>query len=213
MQPDRFLADAWTAAHDKLALSGDDLVLQELIQAWGGETRFYHGLAHLRRGLQVMAELGCHDGLAELVWFFRDAIYVVGRSDNELNSACWFSSYAEGRGLDAATAQRGARLILMTADHQRAVSDDALWPFLNDTDLSVFATGRPTYDRYADDVWREYQPLVPRAAYVAGRAAFMAAFVSRPIFLNDAMKSKEPIAHKNIAAELDRLRLEHERAD
>ncbi len=137
-----------------------------------------------------------------------------GDSDNELNSAhVGSAAMPKGRGLDAATAQRGARLILMTADHQRAVSDDALWPFLNDTDLSVFATGRPTYDRYADDVWREYQPLVPRAAYVAGRAAFMAAFVSRPIFLNDAMKSKEPIAHKNIAAELDRLRLEHERAD
>ncbi len=58
MQPDRFLANAWAAAHDKLGAAGDDLVLQELVQAWGGDARFYHGLAHLRHGLQVMAELG-----------------------------------------------------------------------------------------------------------------------------------------------------------
>ena len=208
MQADDRLLVAWAQAHADLGLASDPHALQRVLAAWKGEGRCYHGPAHLRRGLQSLAELGCDAGLAVLAWFFHDAVYVVGRRDNEARSAQWFCDHAEAQGLDAQSVARGAALILMTADHQNAVTDDPLWPVLNDVDLAVFASDRATYDRYAEDVWFEYEPVMSRREFVRGRASFMSAFATHPIFLTQMMKPKEAIAHVNIDAEVARLREE-----
>ena len=183
-------------------------MLERVVDAWNQGGRHYHGLTHLGRGLETLKELECTAGLAALVWFFHDAVYVVGQPDNETQSARWFCDYTNAQGLDAQSVQRGAELILMTANHQGAVTDDPLWPIINDVDLAVFAADRPIYDQYAEDVWREYKPIVPRKDFAVGRAAFMTAFASRPIFLTETMKPKEAIAHANIEAEVARLRKE-----
>ena len=208
MRADHQVEEAWTRAHGQLSLTSEPSVLEQVVDAWSQEGRHYHGSTHLRRGLETLKELGCTAGLATLVWFFHDAVYVVGQPDNEARSARWFCDYAKAQGLDAPSTRRGAELILMTADHQGAVTDDPLWPILNDVDLAIFAADRAIYDQYAEDVWREYKPIVPRKDFAVGRAAFMAAFAARPIFLTETMKLKEAIAHANIEAEVMRLRVE-----
>ena len=203
-----FLGAQSVRSHAELGLTPDPTVLADVLEHWSAPGRFYHAVEHLRRGLEGLDGGGSELGLVRLAWFFHDAIYVVGRSDNETLSAEWLDAYARGAGLDEALVRRAADLILFTRDHQGATSDDPFWPVMNDIDLAVFAAHRETYDRYADNVWREYAAVAPRQQFVLGRAMFMTAFISRPIFLTPAMLSREPVAHANITAEVERLQEE-----
>ena len=74
MRLDHQVQQEWTRAHDRLSLTNDPSVLEEVVDAWSQEGRHYHGLTHLRRGLETLKELGCTAGLATLVWFFHDAV-------------------------------------------------------------------------------------------------------------------------------------------
>lgn len=209
---DEFFADEWARAHDELAISPELKALDDLLAMWGGDGRHYHSLAHLKQGLIFLDPYDESVTLVRLAWFFHDAIYETGRGDNEQRSGDWFATYTSGRGLSAELVERGERLIRLTKDHQGALTDDPLWPIMNDVDLGIFAASREAYDAYANNVWNEYKSVVTRQQFVLGRAAFMAAFKSRPIFLTEAMKAREPVARANIDAEIARLRLEAERA-
>jgi predicted metal-dependent HD superfamily phosphohydrolase len=208
MAPHIDLADQWRAAHADLGIEPDLGVFQQVVEHWNGEGRFYHAIAHLEHGLRALADAGPEAALVRLVWFFHDVIYVVGRADNEARSADWFVSYARGRGLDEASAERGRELILFTRDHQGAVTDDPLWPLLNDVDLGVLVAAPHAYERYAQDVWREYAAVATRERYVLGRTAFLTAMRARPIFLTPAMRALEPRALGNIDVELRMLTAE-----
>ncbi|ODT88700.1 hypothetical protein [Phenylobacterium sp. SCN 70-31] len=203
--PDVFFADQWTRAHAELGIPSDAKVLSDLLALWGGDGRHYHSLAHLKYGLVALDRYGEGVGLVRLAWFFHDAIYVIGRGDNEQLSADWFTAYARRQNLKTELVDRGERLILMTKDHQGAVSDDPLWPIMNDVDLAVFATPPDVYEVYAANVWREYEAIATRQQFVLGRAAFMSAFKSRPVFQTEAMRNCEQAAHRNIDAEVARL--------
>ena len=200
-----FVAHEWFQAHADLGIASDPAVLDQLIAQWNEGGRYYHSLSHLEHGLAALERYGREAALARLVWFFHDAIYVAGRDDNEDRSAAWFAAYAEGQGLDASRVTRGARLIRLTKDHQGAVTDDPLWPIINDVDLGIFGASREAYDAYSDAIWREYQTVATRQQFVLGRAAFMSAFRSRPIFRTDEMSDKERVARANIDAEITRL--------
>lgn len=210
---DAFIARQWSQAHADLGVEADPAVLDQLIAHWSQEHRRYHSMSHLERGLAALEPYGREAALARLVWFFHDAVYVVGRGDNEQRSAEWFAAYAKGQGLDADQVARGARLIRLTRDHQGAVTDDPLWPIVNDVDLGVLCAPREVYDAYAADVWREHQTVATRQQFVLGRLAFMSAFRSRPIFRTDEMKAQEGAARANIDAEITRLRDEACRED
>jgi predicted metal-dependent HD superfamily phosphohydrolase len=211
MSGDAFLAEQWRSAHSDLGVAPSAVVLADIIEAWSGEGRFYHAIAHLIHGLKALEAHGPDIGLVRLAWFFHDAIYIVGRADNEARSADWFGAYADRQGLDEARVSRGRELILLTRDHQGAATGDPLWPVMNDVDLAIFAAPPATYQAYADNVWREYQGIVTREQFVLGRSAFMAAFRARPIFVTEAMKPSEPLAHANIDAEIQRLAKEARR--
>ena len=202
------IAAEWAKAHADLRIVPDPAVLDAVEASWRAPNRRYHATSHLIAGLRALDAYGPGAALVRLAWFFHDAIYIVGASDNERRSADWFSAYATVQGLSADAIARGHTLILDTRDHQGAVSDDPLWPIMNDVDLGVFAAPAEVYDRYADGVWLEYAVLVSRSAFAVGRAAFMSQFVSRPIFLTPQMKPKEPLAHANIAREVARLQAE-----
>lgn len=202
---DGFLDQRWRDAHAELGIAAEFSTLDRLVAFWGADGRFYHSLSHLRHGLAALADHWPKATLVHLAWFFHDAVYEVGRSDNEVESARWFAAYAEEQGLDAERLRRGADLILLTKDHQGAVTDDPLWPIMNDVDLGVFAASRAVYEAYAEDVWREYQAVATRKQFILGRAAFMSAFKSRPIFLTDGFRPKEGIARANIDVEIGRL--------
>jgi predicted metal-dependent HD superfamily phosphohydrolase len=205
---DALVAHQWFKAHADLGIEADPAILDQLTALWGEGGRYYHSLSHLEHGLTALEPYGREAALARLVWFFHDAVYVVGRGDNEERSAEWFIAYAKGRGLDEEHVSRGARLILLTKDHQGAVTDDPLWPIINDVDLGVFGASREAYDTYANNVWREYQAVATRQQFVLGRLAFMSAFKSRPIYRTDGMKAREGVARVNIEAEITRLREE-----
>lgn len=197
--------------HARLGLAPAGAALAPLLRTWSGKGRFYHSADHLLHGLRVLERQGPALDLVRLAWMFHDLVYVPGRADNEAVSAERFERHAAAHGLAAEPTRRGVQLILLTRDHQGAVTDDPLWPALNDTDLSVFAGSPADYERYAERVWREYAAVYTRRQFVLGRAAFMQAFVQRPIFLTPAFKTKETAARANIAAEVARLQAEARR--
>src|SRR5919108_136559 len=110
---------------------------EDLLARWSESHRKHHTVTHLHETLDAIGVLA--DGgvefdreAVELAGWFHDAIYEIGRDDNEDRSA------ALARKLLAASpiCEEVARLVLVTKTHKPA-DDDVNGAVLSDADLSV----------------------------------------------------------------------------
>ena len=139
---------------------------------------------------------------------FHDAIYLCGASDNEARSAA-VARAALARWLPSLDADRVAALIELTARHggltaSQVDRDAAL--FL-DCDMAILGAAPDEYRRYARLVAEEWAPVLPAAAFRAGRRAFLERLLaSDAIYLTDMFRQRlEATARANIAAEVSAL--------
>ncbi|MBK7863195.1 MAG: hypothetical protein IPJ65_32210 [Archangiaceae bacterium] len=169
-----------------------DATWASLERAYATPPRAYHTLEHV---LEVAEQW------AQQTWrqpeqtfravLFHDAVYVVGRPDNEARSA-------ELSGDDA----RVRELILLTARHghlsPRDVDDDAA-KFL-DCDLAILGAAPQRFDEYERQIAAEYRPVVGPAAYAEGRRRFLHGLLARDrIFLSDAFHLRlDALARANL---------------
>ena len=190
---------------------------QGLFSAYRTPVRHYHTIAHV-------AEVAGHfDRVADdigwrqpdevlLAVLFHDAVYRPGACDNERASA-ELALASIGRFWPRANIdhQRVVTLIELTAAHgrleQTAIDDEAAL-FL-DCDMAILGADPLAYRRYADAVAEEYRPVVPAAAYRAGRRAFLERVLSSTrIFLSDYFHHElDAAARRNLADELARQTL------
>lgn len=187
----------------------DEALRADLIAAYGAPGRHYHTLAHVEQvaeSFQAVAEgPGWRDPLqVYLAVLAHDAVYDPARTDNEARSADLARAWAARLGLPADGA---AALILATANHAAARSDDPdLGAFL-DCDLSILGADPDRYDAYARGVEAEYTAVVPQAAYRAGRARFLEQMLaSASLFHTPFFRERhEERARINLARERSRL--------
>jgi predicted metal-dependent HD superfamily phosphohydrolase len=178
---------------------------EDLLARWSETHRKHHTVAHLHEILDaigVLADAGIKFDreAVELAAWFHDAIYEIGRDDNEDRSA------ELARELLASSPIRDevARLVLLTKTHTVA-DDDVNGAVLNDADLSVLGSEPLRYRAYAAAVREEYVD-VPDEVFKPARAQLLTALLDGPLFHTAAGRERwEERARRNVAEEIHAL--------
>ena len=150
-----------------------------LVRAHRQPWRAYHGEAHV---VDCLSHLDAHRDLAgdadavEAALWFHDAIYVPWLPANEARSAAWARRVYSRAGVDPERLERIERLILATR-HSEAPThgDEAL---IVDVDLAILGAPPERYDRYEQEIRREYV-WVPAQRFRQRRAELLRAFLDR----------------------------------
>lgn len=178
---------------------------EDLLARWSESHRRHHNVAHLHELLDAIQTLA-DDGLrfdreaVELAAWFHDAIYEVGRDDNEDRSA----ELARELLASSPFREEVARLILSTKTH-KVPADDINGAVLSDADLSVLGANSARYQRYAAAVREEYR-TIPDAVFKPARARLLTDLLEGTIFLTAPGRDRwEAQARRNVTAEITAL--------
>ncbi|MGV0807827.1 HD domain-containing protein [Mycolicibacterium setense] len=178
---------------------------EDLLARWSESHRRHHNVAHLREVLDAIGTLA-DDGLhfdreaVELAAWFHDAIYDIGRDDNEDRSAMLARRLLDG----SADRDEVARLVLATKSH-KVDGGDVNAAVLSDADLSVLGAPAARYRQYADAVRDEYA-AVPDDVFRPARARVLAALLDGPIFHTaPGLQRWEEQARRNVTGEIAEL--------
>jgi predicted metal-dependent HD superfamily phosphohydrolase len=187
-------------------------VLDQIIAAYSGPTRQYHGLAHVIGVVERVNELAQEDlwsdpiqaaedaEIAVLAAWFHDVVYDSLRGDNEAASAAQARRDLTLLELDAQRVEQVAQLVEMTAHHHPTDRAGAL---VADADLWTLGGEPAEYFAYGSLIRAEYAH-VPDDLWVLGRGRFIRSFLARPhIFTTPRGRSeREPQARHNLETEL-----------
>lgn len=207
---DAALAASWDAAWSALGRPAPAGLQGELMNAWAEPHRHYHDQRHLRECLALWArwrEQSARAGEVAVALWFHDAIYDPQGGSNELNSAAWVARSLIRAGLASETAQRVHELVMATQhDAPAALSTGADARLLVDIDLSILGSPPGRFERYDQDVRKEYA-WVPGFRYRDQRAQVLQGFLDRPRLYHSeaAVALLEGQARINLAAALSRL--------
>ena len=198
--------DAWSSL-GRLPPAG---LLAELMTAWSEPHRHYHDQRHLRECLALWTRWREHcprAGEVAIALWFHDAIYDPQDGSNELSSAAWAARSVVRAGADSDTAQRVHDLVMATQhDAPAPLASSAGARVLVDIDLSILGSPAERFERYDQDVRKEYA-WVPGLRYKEARAQVLQSFLDRPRLYHGehAVALLEARARINLAAALTRL--------
>ena len=164
---------------------------EDLLARWSETHRKHHTVAHLRGilldAIGLLAEAGIEFDreAVELAAWFHDAIYEIGRDDNEDRSA------ELARELLASSPIRDevARLVMVTKTHN-VDDDDVNGAVLSDADLSVLGSEPLRYRTYAAAVREEYAD-VPDEVFKPVRAQVLSSLLDGRLFHTAAGRGSE----------------------
>jgi len=149
----------------------------ELLNRWGEPHRHYHDRRHLLQVLEALHRLGCAERPVLLAAWFHDAVYDGVPGADEEASAVLAEELLPPVGVPPAETAETARLVRLTAAHDPA-PDDERGKLLCDADLAVLARPASDYDRYTEDVRREYRH-VDDSAFRSGRRSVLESLLAR----------------------------------
>lgn len=180
--------ERWRALWRALgAVSADETLYAELTTRYAEPRRHYHSLRHLEECLAHL-DAALDDGRSapesaaevECALWFHDAVLDPLRSDNELRSAEWAQRSIREAGVDAATGERIAALILATRHDAVPATDDARW--VADVDLAILGADATRFPEYERQVRAEYSG-VPGILFRRRRRAILEGLLTRdPLF-------------------------------
>jgi predicted metal-dependent HD superfamily phosphohydrolase len=157
---DGALGATWDTAWSSLGRPAPAGLQAELMAAWSEPHRHYHDQWHLREclALWVRWRNGCQRrGEVGVALWFHDAVYDPRSGSTELNSAAWAARALVHAGADSDLAQRVHDLVMATqhgAPADLALHADA--QLLVDIDLSILGSPPERFERYDQDVRKEY---------------------------------------------------------
>ena len=212
---DAALGATWAAAWSALGRPAPAGLQAELMTAWSEPQRHYHDQRHLRECLALWTRWRHHSpraGEVAIALWFHDAIYDPQASSNELNSAAWAARSLVRAGADSDTAQRVHDLVMATQHGftqetaPAALGSNLDAQLLVDIDLSILGSPAERFERYDQDVRKEYA-WVPGFRYQEARAQVLQTFLDRPRLYHGehAVALLEAQARINLAAALSRL--------
>jgi len=190
------------------ATSEPETLYRNLIHAYTEPHRAYHTLAHLE---DCLAEFDAAHHLAaspheiEAALWFHDAVYDTHRSDNEERAGAWALQALSTIEVPSDRARHVADLVLAT--RHDAIPHDHDAALLVDVDLAILGQPPERFDRYEDQVRREYA-WVAEDIFRGKRAAILKSLLARTrIYQTDFFFDRyEGVARKNLARSLDKLR-------
>jgi predicted metal-dependent HD superfamily phosphohydrolase len=178
---------------------------EDLLARWSEAHRKHHNVAHLHETLDAIGLLAS-SGLAfdreavELAAWFHDAVYEIGRDDNEDRSA----DLARELLGSSPVRDEVARLVLVTKTH-KVVDDDINGAVLSDADLSVLGSAPVRYHAYAAAVREEYAEI-PDEVFRPARAQVLSSLLDGSLFQTAPGRERwEASARQNIAEEIAAL--------
>ena len=178
---------------------------EDLLARWSETHRKHHTVAHLHEMLDaigLLAESGIDFDreAVELAAWFHDAIYEIGRDDNEDRSA----QLARELLASSPIREEVARLVLITKTH-KVDDDDVNGAVLCDADLSVLGSDAQRYQTYAAAVREEYAD-VPDSTFRPARAQVLTSLLDGPLFHTAAGREQwEQLVRRNLTEEIRAL--------
>lgn len=180
----------------------------DLRRRYAEPRRVYHTFDHVLevvdRWAEVDRDIGWEDPSSTwIAVLLHDVVYVVGRPDNEAQSAelvrPWCRDWVDG----AVDTARVEALILATADHGAHPASESDTAHFLDCDLAVLGSTPERFARYEDAIRAEWEPVVGARAYADGRRRFLEKLAERPIFHTTYWRTRrEEQARRNLAAAL-----------
>lgn len=187
-------------------------VLEALKARYGEPQRHYHTWAHVEALLSLFET---HQGLVRdptrVLWaiYWHDAIYDPRANDNEARSAALLRVDAADT-LPADKIAQIQTMIMATAKHEQPAgmgfdlaADCAV--FL-DFDLSILAAPQAEFDRYEEDIRKEYE-FVSDETFAQVRCGILKRFLERPKLYFSPLLSRawEQPARANLARSIAKL--------
>lgn len=198
------LPGSWTAGYDRS-------VLEQARAAYDAGARRYHTWDHVVACVEHLRTFPCDNPRTVfLTLVFHDAIYVAGRTDNEVVSADLAREVLSTQP-SISEAERAAieRMILATKNHHDPeLQPDADTRALLDLDLSILGASRDEYTRYARAIRDEFVPAATTdARFRIGRITFLLRMLSRPFiyFTAEGRARWDAKARENILWECESL--------
>ena len=168
----------------QLGASGDpEPVFTDLAARYREPHRSYHTLDHIAQCLDEFASaqhLLREPLTVEMAIWYHDAIYTIGRRDNEEQSATFAWGICAGAGLGQQFSGTVADLIRMTATHHAADNGGDERVFA-DIDLSILGQPPAAFAAYDAAIHREYVMLggVDATLFRVKRAEILSEFLQR----------------------------------
>ncbi len=171
----------WTGLWSRLGAQGDGLsVFTRIAAAYDEPARAYHTATHLEDCLTQFdagrAAALRPDEIEAALWF-HDAVYLPGHPENEERSAQWARTSLTEAGAAGELSERVCSLILATRHH--TIPRDPDTALLCDIDLSILGRSDAVFDRYQEQIRREYS-WVPEPVYRKARCEILEGFLRRP---------------------------------
>lgn len=179
----------------------------EIEKKYSQKSRYYHNLEHLMNMFQELNEVRNQIKDFEIITFsvfYHDIIYKASSKENEEKSAELAVSRLAKLQLSEHNLQTIEQQILATKKHQFSESDDI--NFLTDADLSILGVERNIYQKYTENIRKEYS-VYPDFLYKPGRKKALQHFLEfETIFKTKHFKEKyEDKARENLKWEIDNL--------
>jgi len=179
--PQTLLQRSWQRACLGLGATPDEALFGRLLDAYREPQRHYHTLQHLSECIALLEPalpLAEQAGEVEFALWFHDAVYEIGRHDNELVSAQWAGRAALELSGDPASATRIDALVMATQHAAEPATRDA--QLLVDVDLGILGASPGRFDQYETQVRAEYAD-VPDEVFRPRRKALLQTFLARPV--------------------------------
>jgi predicted metal-dependent HD superfamily phosphohydrolase len=167
--------------------------------AYATPLRAYHNLGHVQSLLHHYRDVAAGPGWQQprevaLAALYHDAIYDVGKRDNEARSAqlaiAEIERWIPGQGIDTA---RVAGLIELTARHGQLTAEelDADAALFLDSDMAILGAPAEVFDAYDRGIAEEYRNVVPGFLFRLNRRRFLRGVLKQPrIFFSEFFHNK-----------------------
>lgn len=179
----------------------------EIVYQYSKKSRYYHNLVHLENMFgeleMVKKQVETFDLMAFSV-FYHDIVYNASSKVNEEKSAAWAVSRLKSFHLSEEQITIIEHQILATKKHQKSVDHDI--NFLIDADLSILGAERNIYQKYTENIRKEYSVYLD-FLYKPGRKKALIHFLEfDSIFKTEHFRNKyENQARENIKWEISAL--------
>jgi len=185
MQP-IVIKDGWHGLWHRIGAKGNnpwELYLN-LVTRYTERHRYYHAFSHLTQVLKEFDQirhLCANSDAVEMALWYHDAVYFPGESDNEKESAELAQRILHQARLPDVFIGEVVRLILLTKEHNVTQEDGRDGAILSDIDLSIFGQPLLVFDKYEQDIWKEYVRVgkMSDRTFKQGRQKFVEKFLER----------------------------------
>jgi len=187
-------------------LSFLESIWQKIEKNYSSQSRYYHNLHHIQSMINLAyensSEIKDFDELLFAIWF-HDIIYSSTSKKNEEKSANFFDELLKGFNFKELKKEKIYQLIMSTKAHKILVEKDSDNSFLLDFDLSILGQNWNIYQKYIQDIRKEYK-IYPDFLYNPSRKKVLESFLGREklYFTKKYQNLFEKVARENLQKEL-----------